>query len=102
MTDGTLLSLALMVSVGGMAAFALTIEAHWRQLLGARARTRRAIGSLRLLGAALLVVALLLCATADPVSMAVVVWTMLLTVSAATVAALLTLQAELARRRAGA
>jgi hypothetical protein len=100
MSDGVLLCLALAVAVGGMGCLALSLGAHWRQVFADLAQTRGTALGLRLAGAALLVASFLLCATANPVSMAALVWPMLLTVAAAIVATVLTVLAQGARRRA--
>lgn len=99
MSDGAFLFLALIVAVGGMGALALSNGAHWRQLFPAQEQTRGTTLTLRLVGAFLLAASFLLCTVADPVSMAALVWPMLLTVSAAIVAGGLSLQAQAARRR---
>ncbi|MCP1469627.1 hypothetical protein J3E64_001309 [Sphingobium sp. OAS761] len=96
MSDGALTFLAFLMSLVGMGTLALSIEAHWRQVMGNRVRPARSRRRLRLAGAALLAIAFLPCAAADPVSMAALVWPMLLTVAAATVAASLTLHARFA------
>ena len=94
MSDAVLVVLALLAAVAGMAAFALANETHWRQMLRERTQTGAARTACKLLGAALLALSFLLCALADPVSMAMLVWPMLLGVAAATVAACLTLKAR--------
>ncbi len=99
MSDGVLLFLALVVAVGGMGCFALSIGAHWRRLFADLTQTRGAAVGLRLTGALLLVVSFLICTLANPVSMAALVWPMLLTVAVIIVAAGLTVQAQVARRR---
>lgn len=98
MSDGGLIFLALLTSIAGMAALAVSIESHWQQVMGKRAQTASLRRALRLAGAALLALAFLLCAAADPWSMAALVWPMLLTIAAAIVAALLTLHALLSAR----
>ena len=97
MSDGALLFLALVVAVGGMACLALSLGAHWRQVFAELAQTRGAIRALRLAGAGMLGASFFLCTLADPVSMAALVWPMLLTVAAAIVAAGLTVQARVTR-----
>lgn len=98
MSDAILLVLAQMVAVGGMGCLALALGAHWRQVFGDRKQTRGTVAGLRLAGMALLAASFALCATANPVSMAALVWPMMLTVAAAVVAAGLTVQAQRARR----
>ena len=101
MSDHALHALALVAAIAGMAAFALAIDAHWRQVLGGRPQTAAARGACKASGAALLGLSFTLCAMADPVSMAMLVWPMLLGVGAAAVAALLTLHGRLSTVRAG-
>jgi glucose-6-phosphate-specific signal transduction histidine kinase len=98
MSDGALIFLALLTSLAGMGTLALSIEAHWRQVMSTRVQTASARRRLRLAGATLLAIAILLCAAADPLSMAALVWPMLLTVAGAIVAASLTLHARLSAR----
>jgi len=98
MSDGALHLLALAVATAGMAAFALANIAHWRQLLGSRPQTAAARLGCQVAGAALLALSFALCAAADPVSMAMLVWPMLLGLAAAVVAAALTAQAHLTRK----
>lgn len=94
MSDAVLVLLALLAAVAGMAAFALANEVHWRQLLRERPRTATAHTICKMSGATLLGLSFLLCALADPVSMAMLVWPMLLGVAAAIVAAFLTMKAH--------
>lgn len=87
MSEATLLVLAALVTLLGMALFALAMPTHWAQVAGARApltppRQRR----LRQAGALALAASLGLCLAADHPSMAVLVWVMLLAVSASGVA----------------
>jgi hypothetical protein len=98
MSDTATLLLALLASTAGMGCFALTLPAHWRQLFAERPQPASLRLLLRVGGAGLLALAFLLCAAADPISMAILVWTMLLTAGAVLVTALLTLQARSARR----
>lgn len=97
MSEGKLILLALLACLAGMAACALTIDVHWRQVFGQRPQAR--LPALRVIGGILFAAAFWLCATANPVSMAILVWTMLLTVSAALIAALLTLRAHMTRSK---
>ena len=99
MSDGVLLFLALVVAIGGMGCLALSIGAHWRQLFAGLTQTRGMTLGLRLTGALLLMASFILCALANPVSMAALVWPMLLTLAAAIVATGLTVQAQMACRR---
>jgi hypothetical protein len=94
MSDGALHLLALVAATLGMAAFALANAVHWRQLLGVRTQTPGVRAACRLAGAVLLGLSFVLCAGADPVSMALLVWPMLLGLAAALVAAGLTIQAR--------
>lgn len=99
MSDAALLALALVAATAGMACLALTIGAHWRQWFHEQPQPRALRFGLRLAGAALLGLSFAFCAAADPASMAVLVWTMLLTVGAALVVGALTLSARATRRR---
>ncbi|AOS77619.1 MULTISPECIES: DUF3325 family protein [Hydrogenophaga] len=87
MSEAALVVLAALASLAGMALFALALPAHWAQVAGAHAplsptvqRRLRAGGALALAGS------LGLCLAVDHPSMAVLVWVMLLAVSAAGVA----------------
>lgn len=93
MPDGLLLILAMIATLGGMAGFALSNEDHWRQLFGAR-KTAASRDGCRAIGVAGVMGSLLLCALADPFSMAILVWPMLLGIGAAIVAAFLTIDAR--------
>jgi hypothetical protein len=101
MSDAILAVLAFAAALAGMAAFALANDAHWRQLFGARPQTRTLRTACKLFGSALLGVSFLLCALADPVSMAMLVWPMLLGVAGAIVATFLTVHACERRGRTG-
>ena len=90
-----LLFAALATATAGMAALALAINVHWRQLFSAKAQTAAARSLCQVAGAALLALSFALCVMADPVSMALLVWPMQLGAGAAIVAAALTLQARL-------
>lgn len=98
MSDEMLTILAFLVTLAGMAAFALSNDAHWRQLLGPRPQASSVRSGCKIGGAALLAVSFLLCTLADPISMAILVWPMLLGVAAACVAAFLTVHARGARQ----
>ncbi|MGC4250214.1 MAG: DUF3325 family protein [Sphingobium sp.] len=94
MSDEVLLILALAAAVAGMAAFALANDGHWRQLLGSRPQTMAIRIACKSFGIALLAISFMLCAMADPVTMAILVWPMLLGLAAAMVAAFLTVKAR--------
>lgn len=83
---------AVLVTLPGMAWLALSLDVHWRQVVGPAATTgvSSPAASLRLFGAACIAASLLFCLMADHASMAVLVWIMLAALSAAVVAATLT------------
>lgn len=83
------LLLAYAASVAGWAWIALAMDDHWRQVRADAPPSRLTTLILRMLGAAALVAALLLCLWADRASMAALVWLMTLTASALSVAFLL-------------
>jgi hypothetical protein len=91
MSESALIGIAFVVSSAGMGLCTLTIEVHWKQLLGARGPSSTQQMALRIAGGVTFALSFWICTKANPVSMAVLVWTMLLTVSAAVVAAALTL-----------
>ncbi len=95
MSDAGFLLAALLTAIIGMACFALSIDTHWAQLLGKRERAIAHPLTLRVGGAALLAIAFFICTMADPVLMAVLVWTMLLTMAAFVVALAITVHARL-------
>jgi hypothetical protein len=92
MPDDTFLILAFFAAVGGMAGFALAKEVHWRQLFAATPQTTNSRRTCNAAGIVLLALSFLLCAAADPISMAMLVWPMLNGLAAAAVAALLAVQ----------
>jgi len=94
MSDGLLSLLALVAAIAGMAAFALANDIHWRQLLGSRPQTATTRTACKTSGAALLGLSLLFCALADPLTMALLVWPMMLGIAAALVATFLTARAR--------
>lgn len=94
MSDGTVHLLALAAAVVGMAAFSLMIDAHWRQVFGSRKQTVPVRAFAKLCGVGFLGLSFVLCAVADPVTMAMLVWPMLLGVAAAIVAAFFTVSAR--------
>lgn len=89
MADGLLLVVAFACSVCGMAWFALAMRTHWGQVRGTGTLAAGAVRKLRGLGAAALLGSLALCLTADHVSMAALVWVMMLSLSAVLLALVL-------------
>ncbi|BAK65758.1 hypothetical protein SLG_10830 [Sphingobium sp. SYK-6] len=98
MSDAVLLTFALLTAVIGMAGFAAANDLHWRQLFPKRRQSTAARTLCRTSGTTLLAISFGLCAMADPVSMAFLVWPMLLGVAAAVVAAALTIRGRASRR----
>lgn len=92
MSDGALHLLALISAIAGMGTFACANEVHWKQLFGARPQSSALRLRLKRGGSGFLVLSLLLCVLADPLSMALLVWPMLLGVAAALVATFLTVK----------
>ncbi len=87
MSEAALLALAALLSLAGMALFALAMPAHWAQVAGtAPPLSRAACRRLRGAGALALAASLALCLAADHPSMAVLVWVMLLALAACGVA----------------
>jgi hypothetical protein len=86
MPDAVLLLLALVCTGIGMGWLALAMDVHWKQVRAMDARSRRTVVVLRVLGATSLTLSLVLCLRADTATMAVLVWMMLLAVSAASIA----------------
>lgn len=84
-----LLSAAIAVCICGMAWFALSLDAHWRQLR-AKSASPALVRQLRLLGWISMVTSLCLCLAADHASMASLVWVMTVAASALVVAFTLT------------
>lgn len=80
-----LLAAAMVVCICGMAWFALSLDAHWRQLR-LLSPSRALVRQLRLLGWSSMVISLLLCLAADHASMAALVWVMTLAAAALVVA----------------
>ena len=97
MSDSVLLSLALLAAIIGMASFAAANDTHWRQLFGKRPQSEIARVICQIFGTALLSLSFALCAVADPVSMAMLVWPMLIGVAAAAVATFLTVKGRAER-----
>lgn len=90
MFEAILLSLAALSAFAGMAWLALSMEVHWQQVAGTKRTLPRARhNGLRLAGALGLLASLALSLVADHASMAVLVWVMLLALSAFALAMLL-------------
>lgn len=98
MTDPALHALALLSATAGMAALALTVPAHWRQVAGPRLLPAPGRLGLRIAGTTLLAGAFAACLSADPPTMAALVWTTLLTIAAGLVTLALAAQARLKTR----
>jgi hypothetical protein len=73
---------ALLACICGFAWLAFAMEPHWRQVRGDVPIKRGTVSVLRILGAAALFGALLLCLQVDHVSMASLVWVMALAAAA--------------------
>lgn len=86
MVEGLILIAAVLCSYCGMAWFALAKQPHWERARGQRTSRANSVLVLHAAGAAALVVSLLLCLWVDHVSMASLVWVMVLTTSALLVA----------------
>lgn len=91
MAESWWLVLAAVSSVVGMSALALAKEAHWRLV---QSRARRPERVLQGVGVLAVLLSLGLCLRADFPSIAVLVWVMLLSVSALAVAMLLAWRAR--------
>lgn len=89
MSDAWLLAVASLVSFCGMAWLALAMREHWLQVRGEAAPSGSGVALLRLAGALALAVSLRLCLWADHPSIASLVWVMLLTAAALSVAVML-------------
>lgn len=95
MPDALLLLLALLACVAGMGWFALSMDVHWSQVRGAAPRSPALVKTLRLGGAASLLLSLVLCLTVDSPSIAVLVWFMALAGATLTIAFTLTWRASI-------
>lgn len=95
MAEALTLCLAALFSLAGMGWLALSLEAHWRQLWGSKAVLSATTTKwLRLAGWTGLLLSALCCFIADRPSMASLVWVMLLTGAAMSVALLLAWRAH--------
>ncbi|MET0293149.1 MAG: DUF3325 domain-containing protein [Steroidobacteraceae bacterium] len=86
MPENLTLLFAFVLTLSGLAWFALSIDAHWRQLRGSTNRARSVVVGLRVAGSVALFASLLLCLRADHGSMASLVWVMLLAAGALAIA----------------
>jgi len=86
MADALRLAAAILCSTCGMAWLALAMKPHWDRVRGPELRPHGTARSLRALGAGALAGSLLLCLSVDHVSMASLVWVLLLSASALGVA----------------
>lgn len=93
MSDALLHFASLLAAVLGMGWLALAMDVHWQQVRASDAQPSRKF--LRALGHTALAGSLLLCLAADPATMAVLVWMMLLAVSAITIAFVLSVRPRL-------
>lgn len=96
MADGFILLIAVAVCVCGMSWFALSLDAHWRQLRSGTP-SQALVRQLRLLGWVCMVLSLLLCLAVDHASMASLVWVMTVAASALIVAFTLSWRPQLLR-----
>lgn len=80
---------ALLVSLLGMLVLALSLDVHWRQLWAQPLPKTTQLKTMRLAGFSSQLLCLLICLKADRPSMAVLVWCLLMTVTALMVSALL-------------
>ncbi|HEY7772219.1 MAG TPA: DUF3325 domain-containing protein [Marinagarivorans sp.] len=92
MFDALVLGLAWLAAIIGMSWLALSMNNHHRQATGLPLPVKQA-QTLRILGAAGLIASLGLCLAADHITMAILVWFMLLAASASSVAMTLTWRA---------
>ncbi len=87
------LLVATVLSLLGMSWLALAMKVHWQQVFNNRVEQQNSLpnaGLLRVLGGVAIISSGLCCLQADHASMAVLVWFMLLTLAAFTVAMTLT------------
>lgn len=96
MTEAMWLIAALLTAVVGMGWLALSYESHWQQVFP-KSASKPQLLRLKAAGWSFLVISGMCCLAADHPSMAVLVWVMLLTVSAVAVAMLLSRQPDLLR-----
>ena len=95
MPDAVLLVAGLLCTQLGMGWLALAMDVHWKQVHEASAHSRRPAARLRVFGVFALAASLTLCLLADTATMAVLVWMMMLAVSAATIAFVLSAKPRL-------
>jgi hypothetical protein len=83
MHDELWLAAALISTLAGMGWLALAMDVHWDQVSAGASRPRRTAITLRMLGFAALGASLGMCLRADTATMAMLVWMMMLAMSAA-------------------
>lgn len=94
MPDALILLAAEIAGIAGMGWFALSLDAHWRQVHGSVPRGHQTARCLRVAGVLALLTSLGLCLSVDHASMASLVWVMALTSAALIVAFTLTWRAH--------
>ncbi len=82
MVEAVLLLAAFGCAVSGMAFCALAMQVHWKQVGSQSSLSPRAVRRLRVRAAVALTGSLALCLAADHVSMAALVWVMMMSSSA--------------------
>lgn len=90
MPSALMLVLAGLATLIGLSWLALAMSTHWQQVRGNDPMPRSAASVLRVLGVAALLGSLWLCLAADHATMASLVWVLMLTAAALTVAFTLT------------
>jgi len=86
MGESWLLIAAFACTLTGMACCALAMQVHWKQVAGKAPLSAAGVRQLRVRGAVALAGSFVICLVADHVSMAVLVWVMMLSVSAVSLA----------------
>lgn len=86
MPEALKFTLALATCLAGLGWLALAMDAHWSQVRGTQAPSRRTALMLRVLGGVSLAVSLLVCFWVDHATMAPLVWVMALAAAALLIA----------------
>lgn len=97
MAEWIILSGAVVAALAGCTWLALAMEEHWRQVYETKAPSRKTALLLRLLGSMGLIGSGVLCFLADRPSMALLVWVMLMAISAVLIALTLAWKAKALR-----